>query len=62
MEECNFNFFQILLLMKVLKFFNLPCSPTSTKERILGKWTCLERLFGATPVWVVWKSAVQFTG
>jgi hypothetical protein len=25
-------------------------------------WTCLERFFGATPVSVVWKSAVQFTG
>jgi hypothetical protein len=27
-----------------------------------GVWTCLERFFGATPVCVVWKSAVQFTG
>jgi hypothetical protein len=27
-----------------------------------GTWTCLERFFGATPVCVVWKLAVQFTG
>jgi hypothetical protein len=27
-----------------------------------GEWTCLERFFVATPVCVVWKSAVQFTG
>jgi hypothetical protein len=52
--------------MIVLKCFNLSCNPPPTrnsrKERIQGKWTCLERSFGATPVWVVWKSAVQFTG
>ena len=50
----------------VLKRFNLPSSPPLTrgsgKERIWGKWICLERFFGATPVWVVWKSAVQFMG
>jgi hypothetical protein len=49
--------------MMVLKYFNLPFSPPPTrgsgKERIWGKWTCLERLFGATPVCVVWKSAVH---
>jgi hypothetical protein len=27
-----------------------------------GKWTYLEKFFGATPICVVWKSAVQFTG
>ena len=32
------------------------------KERIQGKWTCLERIFGATPICVVRKSADQFTG
>jgi hypothetical protein len=25
-------------------------------------WTCLERFFGAAPICIVWKSAVQFTG
>jgi len=44
--ECNFNFFQTLFIMLVLKYFNLPCSPPPTrgsgKERIRGKWTCLE--------------------
>jgi hypothetical protein len=52
--------------MMVLKCFNLPSSPPPTrgsrKERILGKWTCLERFFGATPTCVVWKFSVQFTG
>ena len=52
--------------MVVLKRFNLSCSPLPTrgigKERIWGKWTCLERFFGATLICVVWKSAVQFTG
>jgi hypothetical protein len=32
------------------------------KKKYGGKWTCLERFFGATPVCVVWESAVQFTG
>jgi hypothetical protein len=52
--------------MMVLKLFNLPHnqSPTrgSGKERIQGRWICLERIFGATPICVVWKSTVQFTG
>jgi hypothetical protein len=55
--------------MMVLKHFNLPCNPPPTrgsgKERIQegwGEWTFLERFFGATPVCVVWKSAVQYTG
>jgi hypothetical protein len=54
--------------MRVLKCFNLPSNPPPTrgsgKERIQvgGKWTCLERFFGAVPVCVVWKLAVQFTG
>jgi len=30
--------------------------------RGLGKWTCLERFYGATAICVVWKLAVQFTG
>jgi hypothetical protein len=51
--------------MMVLKCFNLPCNPPPTrgrvKERIWVTWTCLERFFGATPICVVWKSAVQFT-
>ena len=67
---CNFNFFQTLFIMMVLKFFNLPhyLPPTigSGKERILigvgGMWTCLERFFGATPVCVVWKLVFQFIG
>ena len=63
--KSNFNLFQILFLMMVLKRCNLPCSSVPTrgsgKERIWGKWTCLERFFGAMPVCVVWKSAVQFT-
>jgi hypothetical protein len=50
----------------VLKYFNLPCSPPVVVEkkghRGWGKRTCLERFFGATPVCVVWKSAVQLTG
>jgi hypothetical protein len=52
--------------MIVLKCFNLPFTPPLTrgsgKERIRGKWTCLERFFGATPVCVVWKLAFQFIG
>jgi hypothetical protein len=50
----------------VLKCLNLPFLPSPTrgsgKERIQGKWTCLERFFGAIPVCVVWKLAVQLTG
>jgi hypothetical protein len=46
----------------VLKCFNLTFSPLPTrgnaKERIWGKWICLGRLFGKTPVCVVWKSTV----
>jgi len=46
MEGCDFNFFQILLLMMAFKQFKLSCSPLPTrgsrKERIQGKWTCLE--------------------
>jgi hypothetical protein len=52
--------------MMVLKYFNLQFSPLPTrgsgKERIREKWTCLERFFGAAPICVVWKSAVQSTG
>jgi hypothetical protein len=52
--------------MMVLKHFNLPCNPPpnkgSGKERIQGKWARLEKSFGATPVHVIWKLAVQFTG
>lgn len=52
--------------MIVLKHFKPPCSPPPTrgsgKVRMQGKWTSLERVFGATPVCVVWKSIVQFTG
>jgi hypothetical protein len=48
LETCNFNFFQTLFLMMVLKCFNLPSSPPPTrgsgKERIQGKWTCLEMI------------------
>jgi hypothetical protein len=32
------------------------------KERIWGKWTCLEKFFGAIPICVVWNSTDQFTG
>jgi hypothetical protein len=56
----------------VLKCFNLlysQCPPevVGKKEHGVGgegwgKWTCLERFFRATPVYVVWKSADQFTG
>ena len=28
-------------------------------EKIQGMWTCLERLFGSTPICFVWKLAVQ---
>jgi hypothetical protein len=49
-----------------LKRFSLPCSPPPTRDsgnkRIPGKWTCLERFFGATPVCVVWNWTVQLTG
>jgi hypothetical protein len=52
--------------MMVLKHFNLSASPPPTrgggKEKIQGKWTCLEKFFRAAPICVVWKSAVQFTG
>jgi hypothetical protein len=52
--------------MMVLKLLKLPSSPplarSSGKERICGEWTYLEMFFGATPVCVVWKSAIQFTG
>jgi hypothetical protein len=57
--------FQILFLTMVLKCFNLPWSPPpsrgSGKGRLWGKWTYLERFFGATHICVVYKSAVQFT-
>lgn len=42
---CIFNFFKLILIM-ILKCFNLHCSLPSIrgsgKERIQGKWTCLE--------------------
>jgi hypothetical protein len=62
--------------MMVLKHFNLPFNPPPTRgsekrkdrggggrvgEVGWGKKTCLKRFFGATPICVVWKSAVQFT-
>ena len=47
----------------VLKCFNLPCSPQPTRssgrKRICGKWTCLERMFGATAICVVGKLTVH---
>jgi hypothetical protein len=52
--------------MMVLQCFNLPFSPPPTrgsgKERIWKQWVYLERFFGTTPVCVVWKPEVQFTG
>jgi len=55
--------------MMFLKHFYLPCSPPPTrgsgkikKKKIQGKWTYLERFFGATAICVIWKLAVQFTG
>ena len=63
-----FNFFQTLFLVKVLKHFNLFCHPPpskgSGKQRIQGmgkEWACLEKFFGATPIYVVWKFALQLT-
>jgi hypothetical protein len=48
------------ILMMVLKCFNLPPSPPSTrgsgKERIWGKWSCLEMVLGANPICVFRKS------
>jgi hypothetical protein len=59
--------FQILLL--IIKCFNLPCSPPpirgSGKERLLGyrgSRPVWKVFFGANPIYVVRKSAVQFTG
>ena len=49
----------------VLKCFNIPYSPPPTRQwerKDMGKWTYLERFFEATPVCVVWKSVVQFSG
>jgi hypothetical protein len=54
--------------MTFLNFFNFPCNPPpsrgSGKEGYRGGGVALfkKRFFGATPVCVVWKSAVQFTG
>jgi hypothetical protein len=65
-DGCNFNFFQRLFLVMVLKCVNLPSSTSpmrgSGKERIQRNRTCLERVFGAMPICVVRKVAVQFTG
>jgi hypothetical protein len=51
--------------MMVLKCFNFPFSPPPTrgsgKERVQGKWTCLEKFFGVTFVCFIWESSVQFT-
>jgi hypothetical protein len=42
LEAPHCNFFQILLLMMVLKCFNIPCSPPPTRgsgeERLWEKW------------------------
>jgi hypothetical protein len=55
----------------VLKCFNLTLAhhPPEVMEKkgcgmwgVGRKWTCLERFFGATPICVVWKLAVQFIG
>jgi hypothetical protein len=46
---CNCNFSNALTFLG------------SGEKKDTGKETCLERFFGATPVCVVWKSAVQFT-
>jgi hypothetical protein len=57
--------------MMVIKHFNLPFSPPpikgNRKKRIgewcgRGEWTYLEKFFGATPIYIVWKSAVHFIG
>jgi hypothetical protein len=66
--DCNFNFFQTLILMMVLKCFNFPCSPSPTrvsgKERI---WGCggvdlFRKALRSNSISVFWKLAVQFTG
>ena len=61
--------FQNLFLIWVLKCFNLPSSPPPTrgseKERLLGyrgSGPAQILFFGANPICVVRKSAVQFTG
>jgi hypothetical protein len=56
----------MLFLMMVLKRFNFSFTPPPTrgsgKERIQGKWTSFKRFFETTPIYVVWKWAIQFTG
>jgi hypothetical protein len=51
--------------MMVLNGLNLPGIPPpaigSRKEMIQRKWPHLERFFGATPICVAWRTAVQFT-
>jgi hypothetical protein len=60
---CNFNFFQNLFLMMVLKYFNLPFSLPPTKgsgeERIWRNGPSKKWFWGAMTVCFVWKSAVQ---
>lgn len=55
-----------LFSMMALKCLNLlvhhPPEVVEKKGYGGGKWTCLGRVFGANPVCVVWKPAVQFTG
>jgi hypothetical protein len=65
MVRCNL--FKHQFLMMVLKYFNIPFSPPEVVEKKGygwggGKWTCLETFFGTTPICIVWKSTVQFTG
>jgi hypothetical protein len=47
----------------VLKCFNLPYNhhpPEVVGEKMIQqKWTCLERFIVATPICVVWKSAIS---
>jgi hypothetical protein len=49
--------------MVVLKCFNLPCSPPPTTEKKdMGEVDLFRKFFGETPICVVWKSEVLFTG
>jgi hypothetical protein len=48
-----------MMVLNISTFFGTyHPSEVVEKGRIWGKWTCLEKFFGATPVCVVWKLAV----
>jgi hypothetical protein len=64
-HRCNLNLKKKTIFNDFLSALISPLAhhpQEAVEKRILGKWTCLDRFFGATLACIVWKLAVQLTG